>query len=588
MTTIFIAPYFCLGNDSSTDSLINVLKNDLKNKGSFDRSKEKRIVELNQKLASISPNEKNQQYTITNQLLDEYMPFQRDSAINIANKLIDISIKYNYNSNIARLKLAKILIISGALKEASDCLDKINIDNEIRENKLEYYHLKKWLNWAMAVSVGDKYYSKTYTEREAVYQDSAKMYANHENYDFQLLGIFSDAERTNKDKNYKNYLSIVHNYYKVQPHRAARLAYMLGDLYYDDEQKMLNFLIIASIFDVRNSTKETPAILKISNLLYQNGEIDNAYYLLQEGLDNATFFGSRLHKVEITNLLPKVTAQKIVQTERKIMIFIIILLFLTFIIIWFFFSRNKLKSLNQKISNKNIELQNILQELDKSQKENSWILKVLAHDLRGTIAGSIHLYEIFIHNQHLSPDEKKMLELLEETNQDALQTISDLLNVTTGNFDLKKHDTELDKLIVESASLLQYKANEKNQRLITKLISITVSINKEKIRRVIDNIISNAIKFSSPSSEIHIELQDKDNDSICIKVADNGIGIPEEFKSEIFEMKSKFRRQGTYGEESFGLGLYICKQIIDQHKGKIWIENNTNGGTIFFIELPKS
>ncbi|WP_149913782.1 sensor histidine kinase [Sphingobacterium cavernae] len=48
------------------------------------------------------------------------------------------------------------------------------------------------------------------------------------------------------------------------------------------------------------------------------------------------------------------------------------------------------------------------------------------------------------------------------------------------------------------------------------------------------------------------------------------------------------RREGTFGEESCGLGLYICKQIIDQHKGKIWIENNAGQGTIFIIELPKS
>lgn len=101
-------------------------------------------------------------------------------------------------------------------------------------------------------------------------------------------------------------------------------------------------------------------------------------------------------------------------------------------------------------------------------------------------------------------------------------------------------------------------------------------------------MISNAIKFSAPSSEIIVSVIDNNQDTIQIKIADHGIGIPKEFKSEIFEMKPKFKREGTYGEESFGLGLYICKQIVDQHNGKIWIENNTNGGTIFIIELPKS
>ncbi|WP_262886254.1 sensor histidine kinase [Sphingobacterium bovisgrunnientis] len=135
---------------------------------------------------------------------------------------------------------------------------------------------------------------------------------------------------------------------------------------------------------------------------------------------------------------------------------------------------------------------------------------------------------------------------------------------------------------------MQYKANEKSQLLKTNLTPINIAINKEKIRRVLDNILNNAIKFSSRNSNIEIMLLDKDQHTIQIRIADNGIGIPEEFRSKLFDLNPNIRREGTLGEESFGLGLYICKQIIDQHKGKIWIENNADQGTIFIIELPKS
>lgn len=586
-TTLLIGPKLCFGDQTTVDSLVQVLRNELKKQDLYDNSKRERIKKLNQELSETPKGNLVEQHLLTNQLLDEYISYQRDSAFNIANKLINISLKINdvKKINSAKLKLAKILITSGILKEASLCLDEINIQSDTRENKLEYYHLQKWLNWAMAVSIGDEYYFKIYQNKEAVYQDSAKMYANKDNYDYQLLGIFSEEERINRDKDFDTYLNLLDKYYHQDPHRAARLAYMLSSIYDGDKGTIL--MLIAAIFDVRNSIKETPAIIKVSRILFEEGDIDNAYYILQEALQNANFFGSRLHKLEISNLLPQVTAQKIVETERKIMTFIVISLLLIFIIIWFIYSRIKLKSWNEKISNKNIELQNLLQELEKSQRENSWILKVLAHDLRGTIAGSIHLYEIFIHNKNLSAEEKKMLELLEESNQDALQTISDLLHTKSDDKDVKKSNTELDKLILESTTLLQYKANEKSQKLITKLEPVTIPLNREKIRRVIDNLINNAIKFSSPSSEIHVEIVVNDADKVRIKIADNGIGIPEEFKSKIFEMSPELRREGTFGEESFGLGLYICKQIIDQHNGKIWIENNTHSGTIFFIDLPK-
>jgi len=579
----------CIANDT-TDSLLSVLKNELKKKDNYDQIKEARIKKLQNQLSSSQNLSFIEIYKLTDNLLDEYISYNRDSAIVLANKLIDLAAQTNDQTKVneARIKLGQILISSGAFKEASDCLDLIDISNDTRANKYEYFHLVYWLNWALHSTISDTYYSPAYRQKEIEYRDSARIYANPEIYDLELIKIFPESVYGNKANDYSKHINFLNKYQKKEPARAARLAYMYNYLY-ENEERSTHFYILAAIFDVRNSTKETPAILRVGQKLFENGDVDNAYYFLKEGLDNANFFGSKLHKLEITTLLPQVTAQKILQTERKIMTFVIISLVLIFIIIWFVYSRTKLKSLNQKITTKNAELQNLLQELEKSQRENSWILKVLAHDLRGTIAGSINLYEIFIHNQNLSEDEKKMLELMEESNQDALKTISDLLNIKSENHSIKKADTELDKLIVESVTLLQYKANEKSQILKTNLIPVRIPINREKIRRVLDNILSNAIKFSCPASQIEVILiENHQDDSIQIKIADKGIGIPEEFRSKLFDLNPQIRREGTFGEESFGLGLYICKQIIDQHKGKIWIENNIDQGTIFIIELPKS
>ena len=577
----------CYAN-SATDSLISVLKTELQKKNTYDRIKISRIHKLNEQLNSKKRLSIFEKYSINEKLLDEYESFQRDSAIVLANRLLEYGkiLNNQHKLNIARLKLAKILITSGVFKEASECLDQVDISNESREFKYDYYHLLNWLNWALHTSISDSYYSPNYQKKEWAYRDSARYYANTETYDLELTGAFPDSIYANKNLEYLKYFRMVNEYNLQNPRRAARLSYMYHDLYQTDDRG-LNFLLQAAIFDVRNSTKETPAILKVGERLLNKGKIDDAYYLLQEGLDNANFFGSKLHKLEITNLLPQVTAKKILQTERRIMTFVIFTLILSFILLWFIYSRTKLKSLNQKIISKNTELQNILHELEKAQRENSWILKVLAHDLRGTIAGSINVYEIFILNQNLSPEERRMLEMLEESNQDALKTISDLLNIKTGNAALKKTEVDLNKLILESVTLLQYKATEKSQTLKTKVSPITVSVNKEKMRRVLDNILSNAIKFSAPESEILVELVEKE-ENVVISVADKGIGIPDEYRSKLFELSPQIRREGTFGEESFGLGLYICKQIIDQHKGRIWIETNNGEGTIFFIEFPKS
>lgn len=81
---------------------------------------------------------------------------------------------------------------------------------------------------------------------------------------------------------------------------------------------------------------------------------------------------------------------------------------------------------------------------------------------------------------------------------------------------------------------------------------------------------------------------EKKKDTVLIRVEDNGIGISQEMQEKIFALSKSTNRPGTFGERSFGLGLFISKQIVEAHSGKIWMESKNNNGTIFFIELPTS
>jgi signal transduction histidine kinase len=73
-----------------------------------------------------------------------------------------------------------------------------------------------------------------------------------------------------------------------------------------------------------------------------------------------------------------------------------------------------------------------------------------------------------------------------------------------------------------------------------------------------------------------------------ISVNDRGIGIPDNIKNQVFNMFTNAKRPGTLGEKSFGLGLSICKQIIEKHHGKIWFESDSENGTTFYIRLSKT
>src|SRR5207253_7910739 len=107
-----------------------------------------------------------------------------------------------------------------------------------------------------------------------------------------------------------------------------------------------------------------------------------------------------------------------------------------------------------------------------------------------------------------------------------------------------------------------------------------------KFMQVINNLISNAIKFTPDGGEITVSLEEKE-ETVLITVADTGIGIPEKFHATLFDKFSAARRPGIKGEPSVGLGMSIIKMIVEWHQGHIWFDSQENKGTTFYIEIPK-
>jgi signal transduction histidine kinase len=109
--------------------------------------------------------------------------------------------------------------------------------------------------------------------------------------------------------------------------------------------------------------------------------------------------------------------------------------------------------------------------------------------------------------------------------------------------------------------------------------------NGEKILRVINNLIVNAIKFSPENKSIDVSLRSNSH-SALISIKDEGVGIPAEIKDMIFDAFTLAKRTGTSGEQPFGLGLSISRQIVEAHGGRIWFTSEMGQGTTFFVELP--
>jgi len=112
-----------------------------------------------------------------------------------------------------------------------------------------------------------------------------------------------------------------------------------------------------------------------------------------------------------------------------------------------------------------------------------------------------------------------------------------------------------------------------------------LAVDRHKVRQILDNLLTNAVKFSHPGSTVEVTLF-REDDAAHLAVRDRGVGIPEEDLDRLFEPFVKASARPTAGERSTGLGLAIVRNIVQAHGGRIWVESRVGEGSTFHVTLP--
>lgn len=249
----------------------------------------------------------------------------------------------------------------------------------------------------------------------------------------------------------------------------------------------------------------------------------------------------------------------------------------------------EMRTLNDKINLQNKQLATAMDELVVSNREKDRILHVVAHDLRSPVSAITMLTELIM-DEVQDGEALHMLRLINVSCQSQLALINELL-ARSNKADAKTKALpelfDINELLDNAVSLLRFRAGEKQQELMLKGLDkpVYVTANKENITRVINNFITNAIKFSKLGDKIEVTITATANTTI-ISVTDTGIGIPDKMKPMVFDEFSEAKRRGTQGEQSFGLGLSISKKIIEESGGRVWFESEEDKGSTFYISLP--
>ncbi|WP_209331858.1 tetratricopeptide repeat-containing sensor histidine kinase [Lunatimonas salinarum] len=245
----------------------------------------------------------------------------------------------------------------------------------------------------------------------------------------------------------------------------------------------------------------------------------------------------------------------------------------------------RFRKINRQISEQNIELQDALGALEQSHAENSRMMHIVAHDLRSPISSMTMIADVLLESGNWNEEDRTLIEHIKISGTNSLNLVSEMLQVNRGTEGLQKEEVDLERMLGYCVDLLRFKADEKQQKITLSTVPVKAMISREKMWRVVSNLIANAIKFSHKGGVIHIALIQRKEHAV-ISIQDQGIGIPDKLKDSLFELFTNSKRYGTDGETPHGMGLAISKQIVKAHGGRIWFESEEGKGSTFFVELP--
>jgi signal transduction histidine kinase len=237
--------------------------------------------------------------------------------------------------------------------------------------------------------------------------------------------------------------------------------------------------------------------------------------------------------------------------------------------------------------------QDAIAQVKATLSEKEKILGIVAHDLRNPMGGAVNCIEMSKKAlENNNPENAFMfLAMADNTARMALAHMEELLELSSlreNSRPLHRQDEDLVPFIrsIVDVYVLQAKKKQITLRFDPQSSQVFISMNRLRFSRLLDNVISNAIKFTGNNGKIDVDVTGDDNYAL-ITVKDTGIGIPNHLKETLFAEYTPSARKGTDNETSTGLGMSIAKKIITLHEGKIWFDSEEGKGTTFYIQVPR-
>jgi signal transduction histidine kinase len=246
---------------------------------------------------------------------------------------------------------------------------------------------------------------------------------------------------------------------------------------------------------------------------------------------------------------------------------------------------------NSELAEKESELRKVITkalEVERSKQEFS---SMITHELKTPLVPIIGYGSLFLNDRlgELTPRQKEKLQIIFNSAKKLAALSQDLLDVQKlelGELHLGMADASASQIIESSINSLATEAEARNIILVNNSNGgVVLKCDPDRIAQVLNNLVNNAIKFSHDRGTIELDAKMQD-DSVVFSVKDSGIGIPKAKQDKIFTKFYQVDTSLTRKAGGTGLGLAVCKGIVEAHGGRIWLESEEGKGSIFSFSIP--
>lgn len=254
-------------------------------------------------------------------------------------------------------------------------------------------------------------------------------------------------------------------------------------------------------------------------------------------------------------------------------------------------SNHEYETINEELHESLEEIKLLNENLSNLNAAKEKLFSIIAHDLRNPLFTILGFSDLLIKNaDSFSTDQMvKCLHNIHDSTLHTYKLLETLLEWSRsqkGRLEFKPENVPVKNLIIDAIDITASIASKKNIDIdYTADKDLTVFVDKNMINTVLRNLLINAIKFTNRKGKIIINVQSQEKYTL-FSVCDSGVGMNKENISKIFKITENVKTLGTENEKGTGLGLLLCKEFIETHKGKIWVESELGKGSKFYFTIP--